>query len=104
MVKEVNDEELKALIASGKKIVCDFFASWCGPCRMLAPVMETLSEELGTQAEFVKTDTDKNPVVAIENGVASIPTVIIFEDGKVKALNVGFMPEEVMREYLKAHI
>lgn len=104
MVREVNDEELKALIAGGKKIVCDFWASWCGPCRMLAPVMETLSEELGDKAEFVKTDIDQNPEVAIGNGVASIPTVIIFEEGKVKAQNVGFVPEEAMREYLKAHI
>ena len=104
MVKEVNGEELEALVKSGKKVVCDFWASWCGPCRMLAPVMETLSEEFGKEAEFVKMDIDKSPEAAIEREVASIPTVIVFENGEVKARNVGFMPEEIMREYFKAHI
>ena len=103
-MKEVNGEELNALIESGKKVVCDFWASWCGPCRMLAPVMETLSGELAEQAEFVKMDIDQNPEKAIELGIASIPTIIIFENGKVKAQNIGFMPEAAMREYLKENL
>lgn len=104
MIREVSGEALKSLVKEGKKVVCDFWASWCGPCRMLAPVMETLSEEFGEKAEFVKMDIDKNPETAIEYGIMSIPTVIVFEKGEVKVQNVGFMPEEVMREYLKANL
>lgn len=103
-MKAVNDTELFALIAEGKKVVCDFWADWCGPCRMLAPVMEALSGEFGEKAEFVKINIDQNPEAAMQYGVMSIPTVIIFENGEVKNKNVGFMPEEVMREYLNANI
>ena len=104
MVKEVNGEELKALVSGGKKIVCDFWAMRCGPCRMLAPVMKTLSEEFSEKAEFVKLDVDQYPEPAIEFGISAIPTVMIFENGEMKVQNVGFMPEEIMREYLKAHL
>ncbi len=103
-MKEVKDEELFALIASGKKVVCDFWADWCGPCRMLAPVMEKLSGQFGEIAEFVKINIDVNPEAAMKYNVMSIPTVIIFENGEVKHKNVGFMPEEVMREYFAANL
>lgn len=103
-MKEVNDTQLFALIEEGEKVVCDFWADWCGPCRMLAPVMQTLSEEFGGKAEFVKINIDKNPEAAMKYAVMSIPTVIIFEKGDVKNKNVGYMPEEIMREYLKANL
>ncbi len=71
---------------------------------MLAPVMETLSKDFEKIAEFVKINIDKCPEAAMKYNVMSIPTVIIFEKGEVKNKNVGFMPEEVMREYLHANL
>ncbi|MDE5896258.1 MAG: thioredoxin, partial [Clostridia bacterium] len=83
MVKEINGEQLKELLAAGKTVVCDFWASWCGPCRMLSPVMDEVSEEFSSKAEFVKLDIDANPEIAAEYGVMSIPYVVVFAGGKV---------------------
>ena len=99
MVKEVNQSEFDELLKSGKTVVCDFWASWCGPCRMLAPVMEEVSEEF-TEAEFVKVNVDENEELASRYGVMSIPFVAIFEDGKLKSRSVGYLPTEQMKEFL----
>ena len=104
MVKELTGKELDELVESGKKVVCDFWATWCGPCRMLGPVMEKLSEEFSGSAEFVKVDVDQNGDLAASLGIFSIPDVFVFENGEVKAHNLGFLPEEQMREFLKKNI
>ena len=103
MVKEVNQNEFDELLASGKTFVCDFWASWCGPCRMLAPVMEEVSEEF-TEAEFVKVNVDDNEELASRYGVMSIPFVAIFENGKMKARSVGYLPAEQMKEFLNSNL
>lgn len=104
MVKEINAEELEQLLESGKQIVCDFWAAWCGPCRMLAPVMETLSEEFEGRAEFVKLDIDAYPEPAMKFNVMSIPNVIVFENGKVKTQSVGYAPESEMRKFFEENL
>ena len=103
MVQEVNQEQFDELLASGKTLVCDFWASWCGPCRMLAPVMEEVSEEF-TEAEFVKVNVDDNEELASRYGVMSIPFVAIFENGKMKARSVGYLPAEQMKEFLNLNL
>ena len=103
MVKAVDQAEFDELLASGKTLVCDFWASWCGPCRMLAPVMEAVSEEF-TEAEFIKVNVDENDELAARYGVMSIPFVAIFENGKLKARSVGYLPEESMKEFLDANL
>ena len=103
MVKEVNQAEFDELVSSGKTVVCDFWASWCGPCRMLAPVMEAVSEEF-TEAEFVKVNVDDEEELAARYGVMSIPFVAIFECGKLKAKSVGYLPEENMKEFLNSNL
>ena len=104
MVKELSGQELDQLIESGETVVCDFWATWCGPCRMLAPVMEKLSEEFEGKAKFVKVDVDQNGDLAASLGIFSIPDVYIFVDGQIKAHNLGFVPEEQMREFLVKNI
>ena len=105
MVKEVSGQELDRLVTEEKKtVVCDFWAPWCGPCRMLGPVMETLSEELKEKAEFVKVNVDENGDLAASLGIFSIPDVYIFADGEVKTHNLGFLPEENMREFLEENL
>ena len=103
MVKEVNQTEFDELLNAGKTVVCDFWASWCGPCRMLAPVMEAVSESF-EEAEFVKVNVDDNEELATRYGVMSIPFVAIFEDGKLKAKSIGYLPEESMKEFLDANL
>ena len=105
MVKEASGQELDRLVTEEKKtVVCDFWAPWCGPCRMLGPVMETLSEEFKEKAEFVKVNVDENGDLAASLGIFSIPDVYIFADGEVKTHNLGFLPEENMREFLEENL
>ena len=104
LIKEVTGAEFKELLAAGGKVVCDFFATWCGPCRMLAPVMEQLAEEFKGKATFVKLDIDKDTETALEYGVMSIPDVFVFENGEVTGHNLGYLPVEEMREFLEENL
>lgn len=102
MVKHVNSKQLEELIASTDKTVfCDFWATWCGPCRMLAPVFEELSEKYDGKAEFVKVDVDENEEAAIKYQISSIPNVTAFKKGKPIASNLGFVPAAVLEEFIK---
>jgi len=103
-IRAVTGEELKALVAEGKTVVCDFWASWCGPCRMLAPVMDKLAGEFAGKAEFVKMNIDDEAETAIEYGIMSIPDVYVFADGDVKDHNLGYEPEQQMREFLSKNL
>lgn len=103
MVKEVNQIEFNELLDSGKTFVCDFWASWCGPCRMLAPVMEEVSECFA-DAQFVKVNVDENEELAMRYNVMSIPFVAVFKDGKLTATSVGYMPEDGMKEFLNENL
>ena len=103
MVKEMTGIELDGLVETGAKVVCDFFATWCGPCRMLSPVMEELSEEF-EGVTFAKVDVDKNGDLAASLGVFSIPDVYVFENGEVKAHNLGYLPKEQMKTFLKNNL
>ncbi len=103
MVKVLSGRELDALVETGAKIVCDFWATWCGPCRMLAPVLEELSEEF-EGVQFVKVDVDENGDLAASLGIFSIPDVYIFADGKVKTHSPGYLPKEQMRAFLQANL
>ena len=87
MVKEILSDEFKEVIKEGK-VVIDFFATWCGPCKMLSPVMDEISNEL-SDISFYKVDVDKNEDIAREYGIMSIPTIIIFENGNVVNTLVG---------------
>ena len=103
-MQEITGKQLDEMVSAGKKVVCDFWASWCGPCRMLSPVLEKLSEEFQGRAEFVKVNVDENGDLAASLGIFSIPDVYIFEDGKVKTHNLGYLPEEHMRAFLSENL
>lgn len=104
MVNEMTGKALDALVEEGGTVVCDFFASWCGPCRMLSSVLEKLSEEFKERAQFVKVNVDENGDLAASLGIFSIPDVYIFEGGKVKTHNLGYLPEEQMRSFLSENL
>ena len=99
MVKELNKEEFNESINNGKVIV-DCFATWCGPCKMLSPIIDELANEIDTYS-FYKLDVDKNEEIAREYGIMSIPTLLIFENGNLKQTTVGFKTKDELKEILK---
>lgn len=96
MVKQIDKDEFYTLLNDESKpvVVCDFFATWCGPCKMLAPVMGRMSKKYDGQAEFIKIDIDKNPELAAEYGIMSIPLVTVFVGGKEVDKSLGYMDED----------
>lgn len=80
-------------------VLVDFFATWCGPCKMQSPVLEELKEDR-SDVKLVKIDVDQETEIAREYGVMSIPTLILFKDGKEVAKNVGFMPKELLVQWI----
>lgn len=90
-------------IKSGVTVV-DFWAPWCGPCKMIAPVLEELDQELNGKAKIVKVNVDDNQAVAVEYGVMSIPTLIVFKDGEIVDKTVGFKPKEALAELVNKHL
>ena len=92
------------VLNSEKPVMLDFWATWCGPCQMLAPVMEELSEELSGKAEFYIADSDENMGLAQEYRIVSIPAVIVLKDGVEVARTVGFQPKAAMRSFIEDHL
>lgn len=105
MVKHVNKEEFENMLKeSTLPVVCDFWATWCGPCRMLAPVLDELSEEYSDKAVFVKVDVDDNEELAAKYEIRSIPDVIVFKNGEVVDSNLGFVPKAGMKAFLDKNL
>lgn len=87
------DFQSKVIDAQGPVLV-DFFATWCGPCKMLAPTLDEISSEVAGKAAVYKLDIDQNPDIAQRYGVMSVPTLIVFENGQVKNQAVGVQPKQ----------
>lgn len=96
-----NEEGFNKALDSGKLVMVDFWATWCGPCQMLGPVIEQLAEEYESQDVIIgKVDVDENPELAKKYGVMSIPTVVFLKDGEEFDRKVGAMPAEVYADAL----
>lgn len=96
---KITKDNFKAVIAEGVTLV-DFFATWCGPCRMLAPTLEELEKEYEGKAKVGKIDVDEEPELANLFGISSIPTLILFKDGKAVEKTVGLCKKEKLCEML----
>ena len=101
MAEQINVTNFdEKVLQSSKPVLVDFFATWCGPCKMMAPVIDELSEELAGQVDIYKVDVDDNPDLAQRYGVMSIPTLIVFENGEVKNQTMGAQPKPALMQLL----
>ena len=90
------------VVKSSLPVVVDFYADWCGPCKIIAPVIHKLSEEYQGKVKFVKVDTDANQELATQFGIMSIPTVMFFSKGKVEDIVIGAVPSTVLKSKVDA--
>ena len=102
-IESVTDRDFEStVLKSDKPVLVDFWAAWCGPCRMIAPIVEQIHGKLGDKVRVMKMDIDENPNTPMSLGIMSIPTVIIFKDGKPAERTVGYRPN--MKGDLKAKL
>ena len=92
------------VLQSKLAVLVDFWATWCGPCRVIAPTIEELAKEYENKAKICKLDVDNNQKVAMQFGIRSIPTILIFKDGKVVDNIIGAVPRAQIEDRLKAHL
>ena len=103
MVKKINEAEFSE-VKNSKFAVVDFNATWCGPCKMLGPVLEEVSEELSGKAEFFAVDVDENQTLAIKNKIQSIPAIVVFKDGAPVDRQIGFIPKAQLIDFINRSI
>ena len=102
-MKIVSSNEFRSEISEGVVLV-DFFATWCGPCKMLAPVLEELSEEMSDKVKIIKVDIDQSGDLADEFRISSVPTMILFKNNEVVDTLVGLLPKERIKEVIEANL
>ena len=101
MPRHIGDNNFNEEVLNSKGLVLvDFFATWCGPCKMVAPILEDLESEM-IDIKFVKVDVDESPSVASTYGIQSIPTLKVFKDGKAVDTVVGFLPKEQIKALIE---
>ena len=100
IIKIKEEEYEEKVLKNNKKVLVDFYADWCGPCRMLSPIIEEIAKE-NDEYEFVKVNVDDCPDVSRKYGVMSIPTLIVFENGVEKKKTLGFHSLDEVKEFLK---
>jgi thioredoxin 1 len=95
--------ESEVLKADGP-VVVDFWAEWCGPCRMIAPALEEISKSLGEKVKILKLNVDENPATATKYGIQSIPTLMIFKNGTMASRQVGAAPKQKLEQWITAAV
>ncbi|WP_257346467.1 thioredoxin [Pseudalkalibacillus decolorationis] len=101
-IVNVSDQSFSTETGDGL-VLADFWAPWCGPCKMIAPVLEELDSEMNDKVKIVKLDVDENQETASKYGVMSIPTLMIFKNGEVVEQVVGFQPKEALVDLINKH-
>jgi thioredoxin 1 len=94
------DNFQKNVLDAQKPVLIDFWAPWCGPCRAVAPIVEELAKEYNGKAEFAKVNVDESPILASQYGVMSIPTIIVFKDGKPVEQVIGYKPKNELKKVI----
>ncbi|KMY43558.1 thioredoxin [Bacillus sp. FJAT-27916] len=101
-ISNVTDQTFVTETSEGL-VLADFWAPWCGPCKMIAPVLEEIDAELSDKVKIVKLDVDENQETAVKFGVMSIPTLVLFKDGEVVDKVIGFQPKEALVNLISKH-
>jgi thioredoxin 1 len=104
MVEKVTDESFELFISSNPAVVVDCYADWCGPCRMMSPVIDALSEEYSGKIVFGKLNVDENRTIPAKYSVMSIPTLLIFKDKTLVETVVGALSKEQLKEKLEKYL
>lgn len=92
------------VLKSAEPVVVDFWAEWCGPCRMIAPALEEISGALGDKVKIVKLNVDENPAIAAKYGIMSIPTLLLFKNGEIADRQVGAAPKQKLHQWISGAV
>ena len=101
---EITDSNFEKIINSDKPVLVDFWAEWCGPCKMIGPLVEELANEFEGKAIIGKVDVDTNPEVSAKFGIRSIPTLLVFKNGEIVDKQVGAVPKSVLSEKIETQL
>ncbi len=104
MALELTDANFEETISSGKPVLVDFWAEWCGPCRMVGPIVEELAQDYDGKAIVGKVNVDENPEISSKYGVRNIPTILFFKNGEVVDKSVGAVPKNVLSEKIEKQL
>jgi len=102
MTQQISNDNFQKLVSGNKPLMVDFWAEWCGPCRMIGPIVEELAQEYGDQVVVGKVNVDENDELASEFGIRSIPTILFFKNGEVVEKHVGAASKPVIESKLKS--
>jgi thioredoxin 1 len=104
-VSKVSDATFDSEVLKAKEpVVVDFWAEWCGPCRMIAPALEEISGSLGDKVKIVKLNVDENPATAQKYGIMSIPTLMLFKNGELASRRIGAAPKQKLEQWITSAV
>jgi thioredoxin 1 len=101
---ELNDSNFDQIVKTDKPVLVDFWAEWCGPCKMIGPIVEELAGDYDGKAVVAKLNVDENPQTAAKFGIRSIPTLLVFKNGQIVDKQVGAVPKSVLSQKLAAQV